>query len=124
MLELWRKDKNMKSKKMDRENFCEVMNKIQEVDSYHDKLNQFFVESHVDGYLIQPNCVEIAIELLECLFEDVDNWISYYVFELNWGSRYKPGCVTEEDGENIALNSLEHLYDFLIRNKERLKEND
>lgn len=108
----------MENKIMDKENFCEVINKIQEVDSYHDKLNRFFNESHVDGYLIQPDCVEIAIDLLEYLFEDIGGWISYYAFDLDWGSRYKTGCATGEDGEEIVLDSPEHLYDFLVKNME------
>lgn len=44
-----------------------------------------------------------------------DNALSYYVYELEFGSKYTPGCVTEEDGTICPLSNPDELYDDLCK---------
>ncbi len=63
----------------------------------------------------------IAIDLIHELLKDVmldryDN-ICYYIYELDWGTKWKKDSVTDgETGESIPLKNLNDLYD-LIRNE-------
>ena len=43
--------------------FCRIMSKIRNSWEYQDKLNDFFRNNDVDGYLFQPDCIDQAIEL-------------------------------------------------------------
>lgn len=51
--------------------------------------------------------------LLEHIMEDKGEWISYWVFELDFGKKYKDGMVTDADGSIIKLQTVEDLYNFL-----------
>lgn len=44
----------------------------------------------------------------------VENDVSYFCYELEFGKRWKPGCVTE-DGEDVKLRTIDDLYDVCER---------
>lgn len=44
--------------------------------------------------------------------EHKDSWIEYYIYELNYGKDYRPGCATDKDG-NIDLSDAGALWEFL-----------
>ncbi len=44
-----------------------------------------------------------------------DSWIEYFCFELDFGAKYKPGDITDKDGNDIDLSDAGKLYDFLIK---------
>jgi hypothetical protein len=48
------------------------------------------------------------------MFKDDEEWVNYWVYDLNWGLNYKSGCVRNADGSDIKLETLRDLYDFLI----------
>lgn len=56
--------------------------------------------------------INISIELLERCMNDDNNWISWYIFETEWGKRKNMLTVTICDVE-IVLDSLEELYRVL-----------
>lgn len=41
------------------------------------------------------------VKLLQVAMKDEhkDSWIEYYLFELDFGKNYKPGCATDNDGD-------------------------
>lgn len=48
-----------------------------------------------------------------------DDALSYYVYELDFGRKYTPGCVTEGDGEICPLSNPDELYDDLVKSWHR-----
>lgn len=54
-----------------------------------------------------------VVRLLENIMQDKGEWISYWVFELDFGRKYKDGTVTEADGSIIKLKTVEDLYNYL-----------
>ena len=56
-----------------------------------------------------------SIKILHKLFEekDVDEWISYFCFELDFGKKYKEGCIKDENGKDIPLATSDDLYTIL-----------
>lgn len=114
----------MKDRLLSKEKFCETMDQIKEAWDYNDKLNSFFRDNHVDGYLYQPDCLDVAVNLLKYLFSDDNDWIGYYVYELDWGKKYHPGCVIDKDGTDIILKTSEDLYEFLLENMKELEDHD
>jgi hypothetical protein len=59
---------------------------------------------------------EQVVELLSYIFNDTDDWISYWVYEKTFGKEWKEGCATEADGTDIDLSTTKKLYDFLVSN--------
>jgi hypothetical protein len=53
------------------------------------------------------------INLLERIFHDEEYaWISYWVFDLNYGENYMPGTV-QIDGKDVPLKTIKDLYNLL-----------
>ena len=61
------------------------------------------------------------LDLMTDIFEDKEDWIGYYVFELKWGEEYEPGMVKDKDGNDVPLATLEDLYNILTKEKEETK---
>jgi hypothetical protein len=68
---------------------------------------------HVSVY--DNSClIDAIIALLKEAVNDTDDWIDYFVWELDFGRDYKDGCVTA-DGKNIPLKTVDDLWDILKR---------
>lgn len=82
------------------------------------------------GYQLWPLVCDTRLEdslirELEKEFEDEESWISYFVYELEFGTKeWAKKCGTTPDGRPICLETPEDLYDFLVENirEKRSKE--
>lgn len=101
-----------------KEEFVTIINEVEQVSKYSDNLNTFLHNNNVQGYLFQPNCTETTLRLLHLIFKqaDVDEWISYFCYELNFGKKWKEGTVKDRDGADIKLQTAEDLYTLLVSN--------
>lgn len=66
--------------------------------------------------LYETSCMDEAIRMLEILCNDDSEMISYWAWELDFGRKWKPGCVTDSDGTDIKLETAEDLYHYLTHN--------
>ena len=105
---------------MSKESFCEVMDNYRSMFDFTDEMNDLFDKYKMDGNIFPPLCTETVIDLLEYIFNDVDGWIRYWTFEVDFGKDYEDGNAKDADGSNIPLKTVEELYDLLVRN---MKEN-
>ena len=98
-----------------REYFNEIMENIKNTYKYQEGLNDYFSKNGVDGYIYQPDCIDTTMKLLHNIFgeKDINEWISYFCFELDFGRRYKDGLVKDEFGKNISLATFDDLYTLL-----------
>ncbi len=62
----------------------------------------------------------LLIKTLELCFKDESEWISYFIYELDWGRKYKNGCITSR-GRNVLLKTIDDLYDLLNKNLKKRK---
>lgn len=99
-----------------KELFCEIIADLKTVDDYVDELNRVIIKYKYDGCIIPVNCFDTVLKILQDIFKDNDDWIGYYIFELNWGRQYEPGVITDTDHNEIKLSNPEELYDFLMEN--------
>jgi hypothetical protein len=53
------------------------------------------------------------IKLLEDFTNDKNSWIEYFIYELDFGVKYKEGCATYKDKTPIDLSNAGTLYEFL-----------
>ena len=98
-----------------KEYFNEIMQSIKNTYKYQEGLNDYFSKSGVDGYIYQPDCVDTTMKILHKLVgeKDINEWISYFCFELDFGRKYKEGLVKDEHGKNIPLATFDDLYTLL-----------
>ena len=105
-----------------KKDFNKYINILREEDDYIDKLNEMS-EKHEKkiGLGIEPiqfsynTLNSIVIEILKKIFEDDNDWIGYFCYEIDYGRAYTYGCITEEDGTPIPLYNADDLYDFLVK---------
>ena len=57
----------------------------------------------------------IVVQLLENMFNDSD-YISWWLYDLDYGRDYKDGCIQDSKGNIIDIFTAEKLYDFLLEN--------
>jgi hypothetical protein len=94
------------------EDFCGVLNTIKK---YKDFIDAIYEVAHVDVFECEPvqNLEDELFNTLEKIIGDEESqWISYWVYELDFGKKYHPGTVTVE-GENIPFKTVEDLWIFL-----------
>lgn len=97
--------------------FCKIIDNLKRNDEFIDDLGEVFRKYRREEQIYSTGLEDTIVSLLEIIFKDKEaQWISYWVWELNYGETYNEGDVTEEDGTNIPLRSAEDLYDFLIKN--------
>ena len=56
--------------------------------------------------------IDQIVGILEHVFEDDLSWISYWMFDLNFGESYAPGKVMT-GGHDVPLKTIEDLWNLL-----------
>ena len=105
---------------MSKESFCQVIDNYKSMWDFTDEMNDLFRKYKSDGEVFPPMCTGTVVDLLEYIFNDVNEWIQYRTPEIEFGERYEDGAVQDKDGNNISLKTSENLYDLLVEN---MKEN-
>lgn len=105
---------------MSKESFCKVMDNYRSMFDFTDEMNDLFDKYKMDGNIFPPMCTETVIDLLEFIFNDKNQWIRYWIWELSFGTDYEDGDVQNPDGSIIPLKTVANLYDLLVKN---MKEN-
>ena len=76
------------------------------IDSLSDTFDcDFFIE------LTSP-IIDETVCLLSYHFKDNENWIDYWMWELNFDKRYEQGMV-QIDGKEVPLKTIRDLYNLL-----------
>jgi hypothetical protein len=113
-----------------KEKFCSAIRELkysedlqQSIAKAVNKYNNQIHSDYPERYGMVVSHEFLVAELLEIIMDDESEDISYFCFELNYGSNYKPGCVTDENGNDLDFSTPESLYDYLIKKKEDKDEN-
>lgn len=101
---------------LNREEFTKVIASYKELQDFTHELNGIFDKFKCDGHLLTPVAADAIIDLLRFIFDDQDDWISYWVCELNFGEEYEDGYVKDKDGKHIPLKTSDDLYALLVDN--------
>ena len=101
--------------------FVEIINALKSADELQDKINELMKtakENIQDDFMNAAGLMichtDIVIELLGYMFDDIGEWISWFVFDTRYGKSHTE--VTDNDGNVIAdIKTAEDLYDFLTK---------
>ena len=96
-----------------KQNFIKYIDKLKELRSAEDALNS--AGKLLDFSISFAEYEQLIVDVLEDAFDDQGfNWISYFIYELNFGSEWCQGCI-EMNGEDVFLSNASELYDVLVR---------
>ena len=83
------------------------------------KLNNSLKEISADfGGYANEIAINTILEMLKYLMEDKYELLDYYIFELEWGSIYKEGMVSDKLGNDIPLKDYDDLFNIIESSKE------
>lgn len=72
----------------------------------------WWIQNLVDGY-IHNKTIALIVDLLAQLVNDEYDYISYYIWDLDFGKDYKENSVTKDD-ISFPLSNAEELYDLIM----------
>lgn len=103
-----------------KEQFVKIIDRLRETNDFVEETNdkarklQDAVESDFfNAMSLSISHESIVVELLENIFNDKD-YISWWLYELDFGRKYKEYCIRDADEKAIDVSTAEKLYDFLI----------
>ena len=86
-----------------------IKQEIRHIQSLNDVCYSYNAIDTKFGYTI---LIDDAIELLELLLKDEQGWIEYWVNDLDFGEKYKEGCV-KINNKNVPLKTIKDLWNIL-----------
>lgn len=109
-----------------KDKFCDIVNRLIDYNDLQKKINDLFAEQidnrENDFCNAGSICIgheTVVISLLETMFET--DLISWWIYEMDYGSSFSIGDIVEEDGAEPDLTTTGNLYDYLIYNLEQKK---
>lgn len=103
--------------------FVDIINSLKEVDQFVEetnerakKLKDAVMSDFFNAMSLSISHENTVVQLLESMFET--DMISYWLYELEYGKKYKRGCVQDANGKVINISTAEKLYDYLIKELE------
>ena len=110
-----------------KEKFVEIINRLKSYTELQNKINDLFRDNidnkEMDFINAGSICIgheSVVVYLLERMFDT--DMISYFIYELDYGKKYKAGCVLDANMTEIDLSSAEKLYEYLIKSLESEEE--
>jgi len=100
------------------EQFTSFIEAIKKFHEREQKLGDMFEEFNSSWTIVEfcPEIVSSILSYLKSYFEDNDEWITYFMYELDYGTRTDLEA-TYVDGTSIPLSSIEDLYKLLLENQ-------
>jgi hypothetical protein len=95
--------------------FCTYIRRIKAIFDFESELAKLRKPTDKDEFtLFYPTMIDDVVDLLEMIMNDLENhWISYYIYDLNFGEKYKKGDVTI-DGDEYPLRNVKDLWELLL----------
>lgn len=103
--------------------FVEIMNRLKNYNDLQNQIDDLFkdnIENRERDFMNAGSiCIgheSVVVYLLEKIFDT--DMISYFIYELDYGEKYKAGCVLDENMNEIDLSTAEKMYDYLVKSME------
>ena len=97
--------------------FCSIIDSIETYWETLRKLNEVLDANMVESKLA-TFADEVRVFVSDLFYEEerdsIGDEIQYYMWELDFGKKWKPNSVTV-DGENIRLTNSEELWDYITK---------
>ena len=100
--------------------FEKYINNLDAMSRFQDGVSECTAElrkknTGIDVELFLPSLDGDVVELLALITGDNDDWISYFVYEMDFGRNYKDGMITDKDGAIVRLATPRDLWRLLTK---------
>ena len=106
-----------------KEQFVKVINRLKAANDLQNDVQNLMHEAQdnidndfMNAASLMINHEDTVVHLLQIIMDDEDDDIPYFIYDLNYGRDYEPGCITS-GGKNIDFSTAEAVYDYLTRNE-------
>ena len=122
----------MKKFLISREEFAKCIDRLREATDLVDKIDDIMRESRdniendfMNAASLQITHEQTVVNLLEKLTHDDEIYsdISYFIYELDYGRKYEPGMIKDNDGNELDFSNAGSLYDYLLKKYVESKDN-
>ena len=97
-----------------KQSFVNTITKLETLENKMDNVDAALKELSPDfGGFYLPDVLDITVELLAEMFNDTEEWLSYFLFEKDWLHSFELGDIIIEE-EHIEIKNWEDVYDFMI----------
>lgn len=101
-------------KEPNRKKFITMIGELRMLKEAENNLNKAFKIFEPDfSYISFGRYETLVVQALEYAFDDKDSWISYFIYDLEFGKKWHKGCVTEKNGKDIPLKNANDLYNLI-----------
>lgn len=98
---------------LDFQSFAKAIQELKEIEEFQtDVCGLLNKHKKLGAEMIFPDTNSALVSLLEHLSNDDDEWIRYYIYELDYGKKYEPGTV-KIDSKPVKLETIEDLWNLL-----------
>lgn len=102
-----------------REQFCEIIKKIKNYEDWYDQIQNINIKFDEHFHFTNSMIIQV-VELLEIVLDDTEKYISWWIWERNFGlAENKKPCLWDNKNNPIDVSSPELFYDFLIENRKK-----
>lgn len=99
--------------------FIKYMNEFQHLEIIEDEITKAFRKLSSDFNQIHfGRYIDLISSILKDTFNDKNDWISYWIYDLEFGKKYEPNSVTMNK-KPIKMKTAGDLYDVLMENLKR-----
>ena len=101
---------------LSKEQFCHIINFMKDRSAAQSKIDDLFSKEFTDSIFLPYSRYETEmLKLLEIVMHDTEsNWISYFIYDLDFGKEWKEDSVLSADNVPIPLRTPEELYNMLV----------
>lgn len=108
----------MKKLPITREKFKKYIEAIERINNIDKSIRDILRDNKCDSDFFAPDfsLADELTEVLDILMHKPNEYcddINYFVFELECGKKYEPGCVTTRDDEPIDFSDADAIYTYL-----------
>ena len=110
-----------KSYNLSKDEFEDIIGRLKESSDLVAKVNELFRNSRdnqecdfCNGASLQISHESIVVLLLKKMMQHSCDYIDYFIYELDYGRKYAPGMIKDENDQDIDLSSAGMLYDYLV----------
>lgn len=110
---------------IDKNLFIKSIQAIQKNNDYYNEINSINRKYQLDFTDYYPPQLETElITVLDSCFPDSDNLVDYWIYELKFGTEWKPNMVINSNGKDVKLQTIDDLWNALISDKKNNRENE
>lgn len=104
-----------------KEFFANTMNRLYEQENKILAVDKALVDLDNDfgGFGI-PSASSISLDILKECLNDENNWLDYFIYELDWLNNIHDECIIEDNSKYVVIKTWEDVYDFITKNYDNL----